>query len=56
MPQINAILQPLHITDSQMERIAGTFCTEMEDALYGKSSSLQMENTYIPELPDGTGK
>lgn len=27
----------------------------MEMALNEKPSSLQMENTYIPELPDGKG-
>lgn len=28
----------------------------MERGIQGSPSSLQMENTYIPELPDGTGK
>lgn len=37
-----------------MVRIGEIFCKEMEDALCGRPSSLQMENTYIAEMPDGT--
>lgn len=44
------------MSDAQLERIADIFCTEMDDALFERPSSLQMENTYIPELPDGSGK
>lgn len=41
-----------------VKRIAEQFETEMELSLneQHEESSLLMENTYIPELPDGTGK
>lgn len=37
-------------------RIQSVFISEMEKGIREKPSSLQMENTYIPELPDGTGE
>lgn len=52
--QIMKLLQPLHMDDDRMLRIGEIFRTEMEDALDERPSSLQMENTYIPEMPDGT--
>jgi hexokinase len=40
-----------------VEKIRNIFEDEIERGIKSdKSSSLQMENTYIPELPDGTGK
>lgn len=41
-----------------IERIGHQFEHEMDLSLNEEleNSSLQMENTYIPELPDGTGK
>lgn len=40
-----------------VERIGKQFELEMDLSLNERfdESSLQMENTYIPELPDGTG-
>lgn len=38
-----------------MDRIKATFEDEIENGLREDPSSLQMENTYIPELPDGSG-
>lgn len=53
---INAALSGLIFTDSIVEQIKQVFISEMELALNEQPSSLQMENTYIPELPDGTEK
>lgn len=38
-----------------MRRVQKVFLDEMNRGLSQKPSSLQMENTYLPELPDGTG-
>lgn len=38
----------------KVEKILDIFDSEMKLALKEQPSSLQMENTYIPELPDGT--
>lgn len=54
--QVNAILRPLRCDDAKMRRVADVFRTQMLDALRERPSSLQMENTYIPELPDGNGE
>lgn len=40
--------------DKKIKQISDVFKSELELALAEKSSSLQMENTYIPELPDGS--
>lgn len=55
--QINEVLNGLFFNESIVNRIANQFETEMNLALNEKfdESSLLMENTYIPELPDGTG-
>lgn len=44
-------------TAATVERIGEQFEVEMNLSLNERfdESSLQMENTYIPELPDGTG-
>lgn len=49
------MLQELILTEEKTEKIDETFKSEMNAALAEQSSSLQMENTYIPELPNGTG-
>lgn len=45
-------------TMETIERIGKQFENEMDLSLNERfeESSLQMENTYIPELPDGTGE
>ncbi|XP_005179307.1 hexokinase-1 [Musca domestica] len=52
--RVEALLNGLQLTDDALERIGQVFREEMDLALKMKPSSLQMENTYIPELPDGT--
>lgn len=47
-------LKQLVFSDEIIEQIRNVFISEMQLALNEQSSSLQMENTYIPELPDGT--
>lgn len=49
------ILQQLILTKEKTERVHETFINEVNLALAEQPSSLQMENTYIPELPNGTG-
>lgn len=51
---VETLLQGLTLTPEILERIQEVFVSEMDLALAMKPSSLQMENTYIPELPDGT--
>lgn len=55
--QINEVLNGLFFNESIVNRIANQFETEMNLALNERfdESSVLMENTYIPELPDGTG-
>nr|AHN49716.1 hexokinase-1 [Delia antiqua] len=52
--KVEDIVKRLAFTDAIVERIKQVFISEMELALNMEPSSLQMENTYIPELPDGT--
>ena len=42
------------LSDDQMRKIKKIFASEVEAALNERPSSLQCENTYIPELPNGT--
>lgn len=52
--QIESELKGLFFTKETVQRIRDIFKDELEKGIRSKSSSLQMENTYIPELPDGT--
>ncbi|KAJ8868872.1 hypothetical protein PR048_030413 [Dryococelus australis] len=54
--QISNILSGLYLTGETILRIQDVFISELEDGIHEKPSSLQMENTYIPELPDSTGQ
>lgn len=47
-------LKNLILNNDQIHRVGEAFKQEMSSALDEKTSSLQMENTYIPELPNGT--
>jgi hypothetical protein len=53
--QVEKALQKVHLTGAKVERIKEVFRSEMEHGIHEQPSSLQMENTYIPELPNGTG-
>jgi hexokinase len=52
--QVKESLKNLILTDEQILGVGDAFKQEMASALNEKLSSLQMENTYIPELPNGT--
>ena len=47
-------MKNLILNNDQINGVGEAFKQEMSSALDEKTSSLQMENTYIPELPDGT--
>lgn len=51
-----SMIQPLILTKEKTENVGATFINEMNFALAEQPSSLQMCNTYIPELPNGTGR
>ncbi|XP_069680567.1 hexokinase-1-like isoform X2 [Periplaneta americana] len=52
--QVEAALSRIQLSGAKVMRIKEVFLNEMELGIHEKESSLQMENTYIPELPDGT--
>lgn len=54
--QIEVHVNPLQLNKETLDKLQSVFENEMELGIRGSPSSLQMENTYIPELPDGTGK
>lgn len=47
-------LKNLILNNDQIQRVGEAFQQEMSKGLHEEISSLQMENTYIPELPNGT--
>ncbi|KAJ6641220.1 Hexokinase [Pseudolycoriella hygida] len=51
---VDNMMQQLILTKEKTEKVAETFMNELNSALAEEASSLQMENTYIPELPNGT--
>ncbi|XP_070499894.1 hexokinase-like [Chironomus tepperi] len=51
---VKELLRKLILNKDQIHRVGEAFKDEMRAALGEQKSSLQMENTYIPELPDGT--
>jgi hexokinase len=53
--QVEEALKKIHLSGTQVLRIKDVFHCEMERGIHEQPSSLQMENTYIPELPNGTG-
>ncbi|XP_042890745.1 hexokinase-1-like [Penaeus japonicus] len=55
--KVKELLSPLVLTEPQQEKVRNVFLDEMRLGLASnpeKKSSLLMENTFIPELPDGT--
>lgn len=53
--KIRQILSKLYLDDAIAKRITSIFETELENGMREglKASSLQMENTYVPELTNG---
>jgi hypothetical protein len=54
--QVEAALCKVQLNGAKVLRIKEVFHCELERGIHEQPSSLQMENTYIPELPDGTGE
>ncbi|XP_055387216.1 hexokinase-1-like [Condylostylus longicornis] len=54
--EIKGMLERFHLNKDHVQGIVKAFESEIELALKDQPSSLLMENTYIPELPDGTEK
>jgi hexokinase len=52
---VEGAVHKIQLTGAKVLRIKDVFHNEMEHGIHEQPSSLQMENTYIPELPDGTG-
>ena len=53
--QVETRLADLVLSGDVLRRVADVFEQELDAGLKEQPSSLQMENTYVPELPDGTG-
>ncbi|XP_026501704.1 hexokinase-2-like [Vanessa tameamea] len=52
--KIDSRLAGLMLCGATLRRVGEVFSREIENGLRERPSSLQMENTYVPELPDGT--
>ncbi|XP_026317100.1 hexokinase-2-like [Hyposmocoma kahamanoa] len=52
--KIESRLSSLVLCGATLRRVGEVFERELEAGLREQSSSLQMANTYVPELPDGT--
>ncbi|CAG9796018.1 unnamed protein product [Diatraea saccharalis] len=52
--KITTRLSDMMLGGAELRRVGAVFERELERGLQEEPSSLQMENTYIPELPDGT--
>ncbi|KAG6446676.1 hypothetical protein O3G_MSEX004559 [Manduca sexta] len=52
--KIEARISKMVLCGATLRRVADVFEHEIEAGLQERPSSLQMENTYVPELPDGT--
>ncbi|XP_015111359.1 hexokinase-2 isoform X1 [Diachasma alloeum] len=52
--KIENLLAQMRLSGATARKIQNVFLSEMNKGIHQQDSSLQMENTYIPELPDGT--
>ncbi|XP_045456429.1 hexokinase HKDC1-like [Melitaea cinxia] len=52
--KIDSRLSGLMLCGATLQHVGDIFTREIENGLRERPSSLQMENTYIPELPNGT--
>ncbi|XP_015436963.1 PREDICTED: hexokinase-1-like [Dufourea novaeangliae] len=52
--KIEQKLAKLHFSPGTVRKIQDVFLSEMNKGIHLQPSSLQMENTYVPELLDGT--
>ncbi|XP_022184109.1 hexokinase-1 [Nilaparvata lugens] len=54
MKKVENLLAGIHLSEEVVSRVKSVFLSEIELGINEEPSSLQMENTYVPELPDGT--
>ena len=54
--QVEEAVDGLRLDADTLLRVRGVFEDEMERGRKDQPSSLQMENTFVPELIDGTGQ
>lgn len=54
--QIEQKLAQMKFSAVTVRKIQDVFLSEMNKGIHLQPSSLQMENTYVPELLDGTGR
>ncbi len=54
--QVEEVVDGLRLDADTVLRVRGVFQEEMEAGRQDLPSSLQMENTFIPELLDGSGQ
>lgn len=54
--QVEEVVDGLRLDADTVLRVRGVFEEEMERGRQDQPSSLQMENTFVPELIDGTGQ
>ncbi|XP_012276574.1 glucokinase isoform X2 [Orussus abietinus] len=52
--KVENLLAQMRLSAATARRIQNIFASEMNKGIHEQVSSLPMENTYIPELPDGT--
>jgi hexokinase len=52
---VEEAVHKIQLTGAKVLHIKEVFHNEVERGIHEQPSSLQLENTYIPELPDGTG-
>ncbi|XP_066598065.1 hexokinase type 2-like isoform X1 [Prorops nasuta] len=52
--KVENLLKEMRLSAATVRRIKEVFISEMNKGIHQQPSSLQMENTYIPELIDGT--
>lgn len=53
--QIEQRVAKLKFSAETVRQIENVFLSEMNKGIHQQKSSLQMENTYVPELLNGTG-
>lgn len=53
--QIENCVAKMRLSAVTARKIQDVFISEMNKGIHQQPSSLQMENTYIPELLNGTG-
>ena len=53
--QVTALIKDLVLCGAALRRVGEVFDRELHAGLRDQPSSLQMANTYVPEMPNGSG-